>query len=177
MQMLNIFMQNFGIIKEALDWDKLISWKDVYKKGKVHSMINGDPCWGIDKRSYAYSWCLKNVMPIIWKNFNKDEQLIYSAYKDMKSPFGIHRDLKPLPEGVEGVHSLSILFPLSADGSVDKINKIGTNFFDDDGKLAESILWEPNSIIWWKSEILHSASDFRDEGIKSKQFYITHTYV
>lgn len=177
MQTLNSFMQKFGIIKNAMIKGQLDSWKDIYKKGHKDLMINDDPCWGIDVDSLAYAWCLKNVMPIIWKNFSEDEKLIYSAYKDMTSPFGIHRDLKPLPQGVVGTHSLSILFPLSANGSLDNINKIGTNFFDDDSNLLECVLWEPNSIIWWKSEILHSASDFRKEGINSKQFYITHTYV
>ena len=129
MQTLNIFMQKFGIIKNAMIKGQLDSWKDIYKKGHKDLMINDDPCWGIDVDSLAYAWCLKNVMPIIWKNFSEDEKLIYSAYKDMTSPFGIHRDLKPLPQGVVGTHSLSILFPLSANGSLDNINKIGTNFF------------------------------------------------
>jgi len=172
-------MQKFGIIKNAVDQGQLDSWKDIYKKGHKEKMIKDDPslCWGIDINSLAYAWFLKKVMPIIWKNFSEDEKLIYSAYKDMTSPFSIHRDLKPLPQGVVGMQSLSILVPLSADGSLDNINKIGTNFFDDDSNLLECVLWEPNSIIWWKSEVLHSASDFRKEGINSKQFYITHTYV
>jgi hypothetical protein len=182
-------MKNFGIIKNAVNHDQLKFWKDIYKKGAKHSMdmsivvpikdnvINDDPCWGIDVNSLAYAWSLKNVMPIIWKNFNKDEKMIYSAYKDMTSPFGIHRDLKPLPRGAEGVRSLSVLFPLSTDGTVDNMHKVGTNFFDNDRNLLECITWEPGAVIWWRSEVLHSASDFRTEGIRSKQFYITHTYV
>jgi len=177
MQTLNISMQKFGIIKNAVIKGQIDSWKDIYKKGRKDIMANNDSCWGIDINSLAYAWCLKNVMPIIWKNFSKDEKLIYSSYKDVTSPFGMHRDLKPLPQGVEGVHSLSVLFPLSIDGGVDNMHKVGTNFFDDDSNLLECIPWEPNSIIWWRSEVLHSGSDFRERGIQTKQFYITHTYV
>ena len=43
MQTLNIFMQKFGIIKNAMIKGQLDSWKDIYKKGHKDLMINDDP--------------------------------------------------------------------------------------------------------------------------------------
>lgn len=171
-------MGNFGIIKDAMDVNKLFSWTDIYKKGQQLTMNNGAHCWGIDRKSLAYAWCMKTVMPIIWANFSSDLKLIFSAFQDTHSAFGIHKDLKPLPEGAVGSQSMSILFPVSTDGGdIEKLHKVSTCFFDDEKRLLECIPWEVNSIIWWNSDVFHSGSDFRKQGIKTKQFFITHTYV
>jgi len=171
-------MGNFGIIKDAIDVKKLFSWRDIYKKGQQVTMQNGDPCWGIDRKSLMYAWCMKTVMPVIWANFDSDQKMIYSAYKDICSPFGIHKDLKPLPEGAVGSHSMSILFPVSTEGgTIENLHKVSTCFFDDEKRALGCIPWEANSIVWWNSDVFHSASDFIKQGIKTKQFFITHTYV
>ena len=46
-------------------------------------------------------------------------------------------------------------------------------------KLIEfcELNWEENCLIWWDSNVLHASSNFKNEGIESKQYFITHTYV
>ena len=171
-------MGNFGIIKDAVDIKKLFLWRDIYQKGQKLTTSIGQPCWGIDHKSLSYAWCMKTVMPIIWENFSSDLKLIFSAYQETHNHFSIHKDLKPLPEGAVGTHSMSILFPVSTDGGdIEKLHKVGTCFFDDEKRLLECIPWEANSIIWWRSQVFHSASDFAKQGINTKEFFITHTYV
>ena len=171
-------MENFGIIKDAVDGKNLFSWRDIYQKSQKLETSIGQPCWGIDYKSLAYAWCIKTVMPIIWENFSRDLKLIFSAYQETHSYFSIHKDLKPLPEGVVGTHSISILFPVSIDGGItENLHKVSTCFFDDEKRPLGCIPWEANSIVWWRSHVFHSGSDFSDQGIKTKEFFITHTYV
>ena len=49
---------------------------------------------------------------------------------------------------------------------------LGSNY-----NLIKKINWQENALIWWHSEMLHNSGDFKESGIKSKQYFITHTYV
>ena len=44
-------------------------------------------------------------------------------------------------------------------------------------KIIENLAWDKGSMVWWKSSTLHSSSDFVKEGVKSKQYFVAHTYV
>ena len=57
------------------------------------------------------------------------------------------------------------------------IGVASTMFYNEDYNLIEKINWQENALIWWHSEMLHNSGDFKESGIKSKQYFITHTYV
>jgi hypothetical protein len=176
--MLNILMlaQKYGILLNDVDDQTLDQWKDVYQKTTITK--NGDDnCWGIDKKCYAYNWFLKKVMPVIGKTFDEGTKLIFSSFMDSHTPIKMHTDLKPLPEGESGKHYLSILIPYSVDYKKENYDKLSTCFYNNDKQLVKCIDWEENCLIWWNSNVLHASADFNSKGIKSKQYFITHTYV
>ena len=177
--MLNISMLEgkIGIIKNKLSGSMLDEWKPIFKKNAITRTTYGDDCWGIDINSLAYRWFLKKVMPLLSETFTNDIKLIFSSYIDLNKRFPIHNDIKPLPNKVEGKHYLSILIPYSIDNKKENYDKVSTCFYNDDKTLIDCIKWEENSLIWWESKILHASSNFKSEGINSKQFFITHTYV
>ena len=177
--MLNISMldKKFGIIKNKFSSSLLNEWQEIYKKNTITKTLQGDDCWGIDKNCLAYNWFLKKVMPQLSESFPKDTKLIFSSYINLHSIFSIHNDIKPLPNGAEGKHYLSILIPYSIDHKKENYDKVSTCFYDNDKKLIECVGWEENSLIWWESDLLHASSDFKTQGIDSKQYFITHTYV
>ena len=176
--MLNISMTNkFGIIKNKFSSDLLDEWQDIFKKNTITKTDSGDNCWGIDKKCLSYNWFTKKVMPQLIESFSEDTKLIFSSLIDLHSAFPIHDDIKPLPEGAEGKHYLSILIPYSVDNRKEKYNEVSTCFYDNNEKLLDCVKWEENSLIWWESDLLHASSDFKGKGIESKQYFITHTYV
>ena len=146
-------------------------------KNTITKTLFADNCWGIDKKCLSYSWFLKKVLPHLSNSFPEEIKLIFSCYIDLHTAFPIHSDIKPLPEKAEGKHYVSILVPYSIDHKKENYNKVSTCFYDDDKKLIERVGWEENSLIWWESDLLHASSDFKNNGINSKQYFITHTYV
>lgn len=170
-------VKNFGIIKNKFSSAMLDEWRDIYMKNTITKTMFDDNCWGIDKKCLSYNWFLKKVMPHLSNAFPEEMKLIFSSYIDLHTAFPIHRDVKPLPEGAEGKHYVSVLVPYSIDNKKENYDKVSTCFYDDDKKLAESIRWEENSLIWWQGDLLHASSDFKNNGINSKQYFVTHTYV
>lgn len=169
--------KKFGIIQDVFSNDILEQWQTIYKKNTITKTDAGDDCWGIDKECLSYNWFLKVVMPKLSDSFDKDMKLIFSSLIDLHSIFPIHNDIKPLPANATGKHYLSILIPYSIDNKKENYNKVSTCFYDEDKKLQECITWKENSLIWWESDLLHASSDFKSNGIDSKQYFITHTYV
>ena len=168
----------YGIFSNVFQQEILQEWHDIYKKlpTKTHT-IYGDPCWGIDMNSLAYAWFKKVVLKQIQKHLGDDLKLIFSSFIDLSHILLIHNDIKRLPENANGQHAYSVLIPYSVNHNDSSFDKVGTCFYDDNKKLIENITWQKGSMIWWKSELLHNSSNFKDLGIDSKQYFITHTYV
>lgn len=170
-------MEKYGIIKNVLSKKKLDNWKKIYQKVTSTKTNEGDPFWGIDNNCLAYNWFLKEVMPTIQENSPQQVKLIFSAFVQLKNPINIHKDLKDIPNGVIGQHYRSILFPYAVDNDKNNFKKASTRFYNNSEVLSDTIIWEPNSIIWWNSEILHDSGDFHKLNIGFKEYFITHTYV
>lgn len=176
-QLLNIHMAlNYGIVDDIVDDQTLDDWKKIYQKNSITKTHVGDDCWGIDKKSLAYSWFIKKVMPVITKTFKEDVKLIFSSFIDLHEPLTPHNDIKPLPEGVKGKHHVSILVPYSVNNQKDLVTKGCTRIYGLPEVLRETLEWRRNSAIWWSSEVFHDSGEF-DHTLKSKQYFITHTYV
>ena len=169
--------QKYGILPNAMDDLTLDRWREIYQKNTITKTTDNDDCWGIDKKSLAYNWFLKEVMPVITETFDKDAKLIFSSFIDLHTPLQIHRDLKPLPEGESGENYASILIPYSIDHQKENFKNASTCFYDEDKRLIDTITWQRNSLIWWDSSLLHDSGGFLQHNIKSKQYFITHTYV
>jgi len=169
--------QKYGILQDVVDEHTLDEWKNIYQKNSITKTSTNDNCWGIDKKCYAYNWFLKKVMPVIAKNFDANTKLIFSSFIDLHTPLELHTDIKPLPEGESGKHYISILIPYSIDNNKENFVGASTRFYDRDKKLIESIAWNKNCLIWWDSNYLHDSGGFKEHNIKSKQYFITHTYV
>ena len=170
-------MEKFGCIKNGLSEVDMDNFKSVYQKVTQTKTSDGDPCWGIDINCYAYNWFLKKVMPVMKYHFVQEMKLIFSSFIKLRQPLGIHRDIKDIPENATGRHYKSILFPYSVNGNTLNLNGASTRFYDGNNNLMQTIKWEPNSIIWWDSDILHDSGDFRQLGFDYKEYIITHTYV
>jgi len=169
--------QKYGILPNTVDDAILDQWREIYQKTTITKTADNDNCWGIDKKCHAYNWFLKKVMPIIGKTFNEGAKLIFSSFIDLHTPLKIHTDLKTLPEGESGEHYISILIPYSIDYQKENFNNASTCFYNEDKTLIDTITWQRNSLIWWDSSLLHDSGGFLQHNIKSKQYFITHTYV
>jgi len=168
-------MEKYGVLKDIVNTQTLEEWKTIYKKNSITKTLQGDDCWGIDRKCLTYNWFTKKVLPIISENFHKESKLIFSSFMDLHKPLPIHRDIKDLPHGEHGDHHLSILVPYSIDNDKDRISEGVTRFYKEDGLLLDCIKWQSNSMIWWDSNMLHDSGEYKN--IQSKQFFITHTYV
>ena len=170
-------MDKFGIITNGLASKDMDDWRDVYQKVTQTKTALGDPCWGIDIDCYAYNWFLKKIMPVLKNNFTQEMKLIFSSFIRLTHPISMHRDIKDIPKNASGNHYKSILFPYSVDGDKSNFKGASTRFYNERNEVIRSVPWEPNSIIWWDSEILHDSGDFNKSGINYKEYIITHTYV
>lgn len=170
-------MEKYGIIKNALSHVNLDNWKAVYQKLTPTETNEGDPCWGIDVNCLAYNWFLKEVMSVIQHNSPHEVKLIFSSFINLHNPIGIHRDIKEIPNGGVGKHYRSVLFPYAVDNDRTDFKNASTRVYDDNKILTDTLTWEPDSILWWDSEVLHDSGDFMNHDIKSKEYIITHTYV
>jgi len=159
-----------------IDDQTLDDWKTIYQKNSITKTTYGDDCWGIDKKCLAYNWFCKKVLPIVAGSFGTNSKLIFSSYIDLNTPLPVHKDKKPLPEGAKGKHHVSILLPYSVNDNKDDIENGSTRFYNEDKTLKEVVQWKKNSAIWWNSEAFHDSGEFTDS-VKSKQYFITHTYV
>jgi hypothetical protein len=177
--MLNILMQLYthGSQKNVFTKEQLQDWKQKFQLNTITKTSNGDNCWGIDKKCLSYAWLKKTIMPIFSEYFNKDLKLIFGSYIDCFETFPIHTDIKDLPEGATGNCYVSILIPHSIDNEKNNFSKVSTEFFDKDRQITDWVNWEENSFIWWESQLNHKSSDFKKQGIVSKQYFIFHTYV
>lgn len=163
--------------KNIFTTDQLNEWKNVFKLNTITKTSNGDNCWGIDKKCLSYNWYKKTVMPVFQIFFQKPLKLIFASYIDCDETFPIHTDIKPLPDNEHGKHAVSILVPFTIDNKFENFNLISTNMFDKKEKKIYELKWESNSFIWWDSHVHHASSDYKSKGIKTKQYFITHTYV
>jgi len=170
-------MEKYGIIKNVLSKKDLDDWRNIYQKVTSTRTNEGDPCWGIDINCLAYNWFSKEIMPIIQNNSPREVKLIFSSFIQLHNPINIHRDIKDIPNNGVGKHYRSILFPYAVDDDKVNFKNASTRFYSDDKILTDTISWEPYSMIWWDSEILHDSGDFDKLGIKCKEYIITHTYV
>ena len=169
--------KKYGIIKNVFSDTQLKEWKKMYQRSKITKTLDGDSCWGIDKKNILHKWFINTVMPVIGSPFEKDIKLIFSSFIDLTIPLKTHTDIKALPEGENGKHYVSILIPYAVNQQREYIDKASTVFYTDDNVQIDKINWEENALIWWHSEMLHNSGDFKESGIKSKQYFITHTYV
>lgn len=156
---------------------QLMEWKSIFQRNSITKTSNGDDCWGIDKKCFAYGWYKKKVMPLFSEHFDKALKLIFASFIDCDRTFPVHKDIKPLPEGETGKHAVSILVPFTLDNSFDKFGEVSTDIYDEDHNKIDELAWRRNSFVWWESDLNHASSDYKALGIQTKQYFITHTYV
>jgi hypothetical protein len=170
--------KSYGIIKNLFNDNTLDEWHNVFKKIPTTTETTyGDKCWGIDIKCLAYNWFSKVMMPPIQKQLGEDLKLIFSTFIDTTHPLPIHDDIKSLPDGAVGEHAFSVLIPYTVEYAKERFSDVGTCFYNNDKTMLERVNWNKGSLIWWKSSMLHSSSNFLNEGVSSKQYFVTHTYV
>jgi hypothetical protein len=167
----------YGIIKDVFTGATLENCKEIYQKVSVTKTKYGDTCWGIDINCLAYSWFMKKLMPVIQRHLTAEAKLIFSSFMQLSTPLEIHHDIKPIPNNMPGKQYRSILFPFSVEGDRHNLQRASTRFYDELNEPTAVIKWEPNSMIWWDSTVLHDSGAFNKLGIKYKEYFITHTYV
>jgi len=170
--------KQYGIIKNVFKEEQLDEWCSVFKKLTTTNTSTGDKCYGIDINNLAYKWFLKKMLPDLQIHFEEHIKLIFSAFINLETVLPIHDDIKPIPNNAVGKHFVSILIPFSIDENKNiDFSKVGTCFYDAEKNLIERVGWDKGCLLWWNSNLLHSSSDFKKEGVSSKQYWITHTYV
>lgn len=167
----------------------------------------GNAIYGVDQRHLAYLWFRRRCFKAIQAEFGDHLQLIFGMLLDCQEPFGIHHDLKPLPDA-RGQHSLSFMIPYSVDNKPELCAQAATCIFnqtlqdwqhmpqldinavDRAADLAhvprehlervsvqQWVDWHCGDLIWWDSALAHVSNDFRVRGHTSKQGIVVHTYV
>jgi hypothetical protein len=143
---------------------------------------SGNDCYGIDKNHIAYPWLKKQLFNPIVEQINPHMKLIFAMYLDTVVPFGIHNDLKAIPDPA-GQHFLSFLIPCSVDNKFELCHLASTLIFDETSpvnlpnqySIKKELEWSIGDLLWWDSKLYHVSSDF--VGYTSKQGIIIHTYV
>ena len=178
--MLNIHMievkNSYGTIKNYFTVEELNNWAKIFKRNTI-TYYGDTECWGIDINCLSYAWFKKVVWLKLLPLFDPNMKLIFASYMDCPEPFPIHNDIKPIPNNEKGQHYVSMLIPYSVDNKKNKFEKVSTCFYNKGKELKEQIYWKENSLIWWDSAVNHSSSDFKQENVKSKQYFVIHTYV
>jgi hypothetical protein len=167
----------------------------------------GNAIYGVDQKHLAYLWFKRCCFRRIQQQFGDHVQLIFGMLLDCHDPFGIHHDLKPLPEP-QGKHHVSCLIPYSVDNDVSLCSQAATVVFNETlsdfeqmpcvehnaahlqqdlahvplhqlqkVSVREWITWNPGDLVWWDSHLAHVSNDFRALGHVSKQAIVIHTYV
>lgn len=192
-------MENCNQIRSVYSEKECYQFRDKFLKS-THTLTDlGDKCYGIDiNNTISYPWAKKVFFPKINQFFDVELKLIHAFYASFTKPFDIHRDLKPMPNNVTGTHYISCLIPVSVDNNKDLCHLASTiTFKEGKNNDAESdhknylshckleklksclidkiFYWNIGDIIWWRSELNHCSSHFKN--FKTKECFVVHTYV
>lgn len=168
---------------------------------------DGNAIYGVDQNHLAYLWFRRRCFRAIQQEFGEHIRLIFGMLLDCQQPFGIHHDLKPLPEP-QGQHHVSFLIPYSVNHDPALVSHAATCIFNEDLtdfeqmpdlatnahnlhselahvpraqlqklSLRQWITWHTGDLIWWDSHLAHVSNDFRTHGWQSKQGIVIHSYV
>lgn len=212
MCIINIFVLdvkfNCGVIPKLFDQSEVKDMIQTFRRfPTVEYEGAGNAIYGVDQRHLAYLWFRRLCFKRIQQQFGDDVQLIFGMLLDCREPFGIHHDLKPLPNP-EGKHYMSCLIPYSVDNDIALCSQAATVVFNEilsdfeqmpcvehsaahrhqdlahvpqqqleKVSVREWITWSPGDLIWWDSQLAHVSNDFRTLGHVSKQAIVIHTYV
>ena len=199
---------NCGVIPKLFDQSEVKDMIQTFRRfPTVEYEGAGNAIYGVDQRHLAYLWFRRLCFKRIQQQFGDDVQLIFGMLLDCREPFGIHHDLKPLPNP-EGKHYMSCLIPYSVDNDIALCSQAATVVFNEilsdfeqmpcvehsaahrhqdlahvpqqqleKVSVREWITWSPGDLIWWDSQLAHVSNDFRTLGHVSKQAIVIHTYV
>lgn len=187
-------------IDSVLSEKECFEFKKIFLKNSYTLTDLGDKCYGIDiNNKLSYPWFNKIFWPKITKYFDEDLKLIYASYASFTKPFSVHRDdFKTIPNNKKGTNYLSLLIPISVDNNKDLCSLASTIVFkqqknpnakqDHENYLSHCHVeelynrsidrifqWKIGDIIWWKSEVDHCSSHFKN--FSSKESFVIHTYV
>lgn len=192
-------MKNCDQITSILDENECDSFKSIFLKNTPTLSNLGDKCYGIDINNTAsYLWFKKKFLSRINKYFDVELKLVHAFYASFTKPFSVHRDLKPIPNNTKGVPYISCVIPISVNNDKDLCHLASTIIFkegkNDNAKLDhleylshcelnqlenrqidKIFKWKPYDMIWWKSELYHCSSHFKN--FNSKECFVIHTYV
>jgi hypothetical protein len=212
MCIINIFVLdvkfNCGVIPKLFDQAEVKDMIQTFRRfPTVEYEGAGNAIYGVDQRHLAYLWFRRLCFKRIQQQFGDDVRLIFGMLLDCREPFGIHHDLKLLPDP-GGKHYMSCLIPYSVDNDVALCSQAATVVFNEilsdfeqmpcvehsaahrhqdlahvpqqqleKVSVREWITWSPGDLIWWDSHLAHVSNDFRTLGHVSKQAIVIHTYV
>lgn len=199
---------NCGVIPNFFSQDDVADMIKTFRSFPVVEYEGaGNAIYGVDHNHLAYLWfrrrCFKNIQQVFGDNI----RLIFGMLLDCKQPFGIHHDLKPLPEA-HGQHHVSFLIPYSVNNDPALVSHAATCVFNETMTNldsmpvlanhaqhlsqdlahvpAEQLLrfslkqwmpWHTGDLLWWDSHLAHVSNDFRTQGWQSKQGIVIHSYV
>jgi hypothetical protein len=142
--------------------------------------VDGGHCHGVDKNHMAYDWFRVNLLERVSKVFDRDLQLVFGMYLDLREPFGVHSDVRPC----DGQPYISCLIPCSVNYQAHLCELATTTVFNemDNGvgppenpTFQADYAWSRGDLIWWNTPLFHSSGQF--EKFSSKQSIVIHTYV
>jgi len=172
-------IKNYGYIENFVQDDQLEKWKDTYKKVSNGEKYKDAFTWGIfdnygdnsENNNFGYKWFLHEIIPMIQYLLPKNTIYNFSSFNHMYGPLSIHQDLPPQ----DNIPGKSICFPYSVNGSRSDFRGASTRIYDHNKKLIETLLWKPNSLIWWDGNLYHDSGDF--DNFDYKEFFITQTFL
>ena len=170
-------IKNYGYIENFVQDDQLEKWKDTYKKVSNGEKYKDTFTWGIfntnggnsDNNNFGLKWFSHEIIPMIQYLLPKNTIYNFSSFNHMWGPLAIHQDLPPR----NNIPGKSICFPYSVNGNRSDFRGASTRIYDHNKKLIETLLWKPNTLIWWEGNLYHDSGDF-DE-LDYKEFFITQT--
>jgi hypothetical protein len=190
-----------GYIKNFISQDELFKIINIFRKVTPGVGSDKNGYYGIAQQHLAYVWFKKILLDRIADQFNPAIKLIFGMLVDSRTPLGIHRDLKDIPDPA-GHHYLSFLIPYSVDDRPDLCGAAATLIFDEspDGSnnisdiheqklahvpieetyhysLRQELIWNCGDLLWWDSRLAHASSNFLTNNHYSKQAIVIHTYV
>lgn len=123
------YKKNCGIAKNIFSLQELEHAIQIFQKFDT-TAAPGAVCTGVNNGHAGYLWFEKKILSKIKLIFNPDIKLIFGTLLDCTEPFGIHHDLKPLPEE-GGKHYLSFLIPYSVNNQVELCSHVSTLIFNE----------------------------------------------
>ena len=192
-------MENCSKINAFLTETECKEMRDIFLRSTPTLSELGDECYGIDvNNTAAYLWFKKKFLDKLNTFFDVKLNLIFAFYASFTKPFTIHDDLKPIPNDVQGTPYISCLIPLSVDNIQENCHMASTIVFKKEindnavedhekylshcdleklknRKIDKIFKWTPYDMIWWRSELDHCSSHFKD--FITKQCIVVHTYV